>query len=320
MSPVPEPLKAADRELRRELGAPDVRHLILVQASSREAALEDAEALEGKLDELVRRKVIGGYDLATRYVPSIAEQKRRLASLPEPRTLRANLEQALSGLPFQRGVFEPFLREVEQSRARGPLGEGELRGTVLGMKLQTLVVPAGSGWAVLVPLYGVADSRALAAEVPVLDLKGESERLLAGYRLEALRLTALGMGAIVLVLALGLRNARAVVQVVLPVALALVISAAILQSVGQRLTVFHLIAMLLVMGIGLNYSLFFDRPERNLLLRRRLLFALYVTCATTLLAFLTLAFSSNPVLHAIGLTVGVGAAVAFLTSATLARR
>jgi predicted exporter len=320
MNPVPEHLKAADRELRSELGAPDVRYLILVQAPGREAALQGAESLEGKLDELVRRQLIRGYDLATRYVPSLAEQKRRLAALPEPAALRTSLEKALEGLPFQRGVFEPFLRDVEQSRSRGPLGEDDLRGTVLGIKLQTLVVPAGSGWAVLVPLYGVTDAQALGAQVPVLDLKAESERLLAGYRLETLRLTALGMGAIVLVLSFGLRSARAVWQVVLPVALALLISAAILQLAGQRLTVFHLIAMLLVMGIGLNYSLFFDRPEQNALLRRRMLFALFVTCATTLLAFVTLAFSSNPVLHAIGLTVSVGAAMAFLTSAALARR
>ena len=320
MNPVPEQLKAADRELRGELGAPDVRYLILVQGPDREAALQGAEALEGKLDELVRRQVIRGYDLATRYVPSLAEQKRRLAALPGPAALRTNLEKALDGLPFQRGVFEPFLRDVEQSRSRGPLGEDDLRGTVLGIKLQTLVVPAGSGWAVLVPLYGVTNAQALGAHVPVLDLKAESERLLAGYRLETLRLTALGMGVIVLVLSFGLRSARAVGQVVLPVALALLISAAILQLAGQRLTVFHLIAMLLVMGIGLNYSLFFDLPEENALLRRRMLFALYVTCATTLLAFVTLAFSSNPVLHAIGLTVSVGAAMAFLTSAALARR
>jgi predicted exporter len=320
MNPVPERLKAADRELRRELGAPDVRYLILVQAPDRETALQGAEALEGKLDELVRQQVIRGSDLATRYVPSLAEQKRRLAALPDAATLRTNLEQALDGLPFQRGVFEPFLRDVEQSRGRGPLGESDLRGSVLGIKLQTLVVPAGSGWAVLVPLYGVADAQKLGSEVPLLDLKAESERLLAGYRLETLRLTALGMGAIVLVLAFGLRNARAVLQVVVPVALALLITAAILQLAGQRLTVFHLIAMLLVMGIGLNYSLFFDHPEQNALLRRRMLFALFVTCATTLLAFATLAFSSNPVLHAIGLTVSVGAVAAFVASAALARR
>ena len=46
-----------------------------------------------------------------------------------------------------------------------------------------------------------------------------------------------------------------------------------------------------------------------------MLFALFVTCATTLLAFGTLAFSSNPVLHAIGLTVSVGALAAFVASA-----
>jgi predicted exporter len=102
---------------------------------------------------------------------------------------------------------------------------------------------------------------------------------------------------------------------VIPVAVALLLSTAALQLAGQRLTVFHLIAMLLVMGIGLNYALFFDRPEG-----KSTLFALFVTCATTLLAFGTLAWSSNPVLHAIGLTVTVGALAAFTISACLARK
>lgn len=195
-----------------------------------------------------------------------------------------------------------------------------MRGTALGLKVETLVVRSGGEWAVLVPLHGVADARALAAEVPVLDLKAESERLLAGYRREALRLSALGMAAIVLALALGLRQARGVLQVVVPVALGLLLSAALLHLIGERLTVFHLIAMLLVMGIGLNYALFFDRAEDDPAGRRRGLFALIVTCATTLIAFGTLAWSANPVLHAIGLTVTVGAAAAFLVSAALARR
>jgi len=320
MSPVPEPLKAADRELRRELGAPDVRYLLMVRGETRQAALEGAEALEGKLDELRRRGVIGGYDLATRYVPSLAEQKRRLQALPETPVLRANLEQALRGLPFRPGVFEPFVRDVEASRSRGPLSAEDLRGTALGIKLETLVVRAGPEWAVLVPLSHVSDAAALGREVPLLDLKAESERLLAGYRLEALRLSALGMAAIVLALGIGLRQGRAVLQVALPVVLGLAITGAILQLAGERLTVFHLIAMLLVMGISLNYSLFFDRTAEDPGERRRTLFALLVTCATTLLTFGTVAWSSNPVLHAIGLTVSVGALMAFAASAALARR
>jgi predicted exporter len=320
MNPAPERLKAADRELRRELGAPDVRYLLLVRAPAREAALERAEALEGRLDALVRRGAIRGYDLATRYLPSLAEQERRLASLPDSSTLRMNLQNALRGLPFKDDAFEPFVREVEESRRRGPVAASDLRGTLLGAKFETLVVPLATEWVVLIPLYGVADPRALAAEADLLDLKAESERLLAGYRAEALRLGALAMAAIVLALALGLRRARAVVQVVVPVALALLLTGAALQLAGQRLTVFHLIAMLLVMGIGLNYSLFFDRPEADETARRRTLFSLLVTCATTVLAFGTLAGSSNPVLQAIGLTVTTGAAAAFLSSAALARR
>jgi predicted exporter len=320
MNPVPERLKALDRELRRELGAPDVRHLLLVRAPSREAALERAEALEGRLDELVRRGAIRGYDLATRYLPSLAEQKRRIAALPEPAELRASLENALRDLPFKKDVFEPFLRDVEESRRRGPVAASDLRGTLLGMKFETLVVPTDAEWAVLIPLYGVTDAVPLAQEAALLDLKAESERMLAGYRTEALRLSAFAIAAIVLALALGLRNARAVLQVVLPVALALLVTAALLHIAGQRLTVFHLIAMLLVMGIGLNYSLFFDRPDEDQTARRRTLFALLVTCATTVLAFGTLAWSSNPVLHAIGLTVTTGALTAFFSSAALARR
>ena len=113
---------------------------------------------------------------------------------------------------------------------------------------------------------------------------------------------------------------RAVLQVAAPVAAALLVSVALLHLAGERLTVFHLIAMLLVMGIGLNYSLFFDRPEEAASARRRTLFALLVTCATTVLAFGTLAWSSNPVLHAIGFTVTAGALMAFAASAALARR
>ena len=312
MNPVPERLKALDRDLRRELGAPDVRFLALARAPGREPALEAAEALEPKLEALVRSGALRGYDLATRYLPSTIAQKQRLEALPPPPVLKTNLESALRGLPFKPGVFEPFLREVEESRQRGPLTIGDLRGTALGLKFDTLVTPLAAGWAVLIPLYGVADPGAIAAQLPLLDLKAESERLLAGYRLEALRLSALAAGAIVLVLALGLRRARAVLRVLAPVAAALLVTAACLQLAGERLTVFHLIAMLLVMGIGLNYSLFFERPDA--------LFSLLVTCATTVLAFGTLAFSSNPVLHAIGLTVTVGSLMAFALSAMTPRR
>ena len=63
---------------------------------------------------------------------------------------------------------------------------------------------------------------------------------------------------------------------------------------------------LLVIGLGLDYALFFNRPEDQGEERRRTVFGLLVCSATTILVFGVLAFSKIPVLHAIGLTAACG--------------
>ena len=135
---------AGAAEGRRPRAAPRARRagrappLLVLRGETARPRSNSAEALEGKLDELVSRGAIRGYDLATRYVPSLAAADSA-ASLPfrNPPHCGVNLEHALRGLPFRRGAFEPFLRDVEESRQRGPLGAEALRGTVLGLKFQT---------------------------------------------------------------------------------------------------------------------------------------------------------------------------------------
>lgn len=94
-------------------------------------------------------------------------------------------------------------------------------------------------------------------------------------------------------------------HVVLPVTSAIAVSVAVLHVSGERLTLFHLTALLLVLGIGIDYSLFFTRREASTE-RRQTGHALRVCAISTLTVFGILAFSSLPVLHAIGLTVFIG--------------
>ena len=143
--------------------------------------------------------------------------------------------------------------------------------------------------------------------------------MINGYRNESLRLTGLGMLAITLVLTWGLRNARAVWRVIKPVLVALVITVALLLLLGERLNLFHLVSALLVLGIGLNYALFFNREAWGEEERSRTHLSLTVCSLTTLSAFGCLAFSQTPVLHAIGLTVSLGSVLSLLISAALAR-
>jgi len=94
--------------------------------------------------------------------------------------------------------------------------------------------------------------------------------------------------------------------VLAPVVAAALLTAALLVAVGVPLTIFHLVALLLVVGIGVNYALFAERLLREPGEATRVLRTLAVVSATTLCAFATLAVSTIPVLRALGLTVCVG--------------
>ena len=96
-------------------------------------------------------------------------------------------------------------------------------------------------------------------------------------------------------------------------------TAAVLTAGGQRLGVFHLVALLLVLGIGLNYALFFERTPADAAERERTRLALAVCSISTIVTFGFLSLSATPVLHAIGSTVALGALVSLVLSALWAR-
>jgi predicted exporter len=150
-----------------------------------------------------------------------------------------------------------------------------------------------------------------------LDLKAESDRLVQGYRREAMVFAGLGILAISLVLLCGLKHPATVLRVLLPVLIAVVLNVAGLWLMGERLNVFHLVALLLVIGIGLNYALFFNRQAQDREDRARTALALALCLSTTLSAFGCLAASKMPVLHAIGVTVSSGALLALVCAAML---
>ncbi len=104
-----------------------------------------------------------------------------------------------------------------------------------------------------------------------------------------------------------------------PLAAAVLVTTAILTA-GGKLTIFHLVGLLLVVAVGSNYSLFFDRQRDADSGRERTIVSLLFANISTMIGFGILAFSSVPVLHAIGFTVGVGAVLSLLFSAVLGAR
>ena len=328
ISPVPPEMRMQDAELRREMGAPEVSVFLASRGNSQGEALQAAEKVLPVLQRWKQEKWIRSFDSPAWYLPTPDTQRERLRFLPEPVALERNLAQALKGLAFRPDAFKPFVDEVGVARAAVPVTLATYAGSPLGAKLNALVVELDGQWLVLTPLGGVADTGKLVEDLAanplsnsqLVDLKQVSSGMVDGFRREAMSQAGWGAGLILLLLAVGLRSVKRALRVALPAAAALVLTVALLVANGERLSVFHLVALLLVLGIGLNYALFFDRgaADADELSRSRL--ALAVCGTSTIVTFGFLALSSTPVLHAIGSTVALGAVLALSMSALWARR
>ncbi len=328
MSPVSKEMQQLDGQLRRDLGAPDVRYLIVAGGADQQSVLQQSEALTAILRRQVQQGLLENFDAPTLYFPSRQAQQARLAALPDAAVLRQNMQTALTGLPFRSGLFEPFAQDVAQARQQVPLDPAALRGTGLGLKLDSFLIRRASGWAVMLPLTGVKDPQALVdainidapAPVLLLDMKQESERMFRDYRREATRYAGLGALAIVLLLLASLRTPRRVALVCLPLLAAVTVLSAALVLSGLTLSLFHLIGLLLVVAVGSNYALFFARASESEQEETRTMTSLIFANLCTVCGFGLLSLSQSPVLVAIGSTVSAGTVLSLIFSAALIAR
>ncbi len=332
LSPIPLPAQRLDATLRADLRAPDVRYLVVVSAPDRQAALRGAEEAGQELEGLIHQHVLSGYESPAQYLPSRALQRERQGSLPPADVLHRRLTRALAGLPLDASKLTPFLTELEAARTAPLLTRKDLEGTSFAAVVDALLTQEGAQWRALLPLdaptsathaFGIDIARVRAAlsvaapaRVTVFDLKGEADALYSTYLREAVRLSLGGLAAIGVLLLASLRSPLRVVRVVLPLLLAVLAVAAGLTALGVRLTLLHVIGMLLIVAVGSNYALFFDRPSERPSLT---LASLLIANAATVLGFGVLAFSSVPVLADLGRTVAPGALLALVFAAILAR-
>jgi predicted exporter len=328
LTPLPIEQRVLERELRAELGTPDPRYLVLVTAPDREQVLQKSERIARVLEAAIAANAVARYELAAHILPSRRMQEQRLAALPEAPALASNLDKAAQDLPFKPGVFAPFLADVANARTKGLLELETVRRTAFGAKVDALLFPVASGWAAIAPVSGVSDAKMLETSmrkdtepgVQLLDLKAEADALVSGYRAEALKLSAIGLLGIAALVYAGLRSLTATARILAPVLAAALMDMATLSLLGVQLTLFHLVSLLLVVGVGTNYALFFNRPHSGDEDQGLLLLSLGVASAATLISALALAFSGTPVLRAIGMTTAVGTLYALILSALMAPR
>ncbi|MCA8096804.1 MMPL family transporter [Burkholderia contaminans] len=341
LSPVPAQAQALDARLRADVGAPDVRYLVVIAAPTEQAALERAERVAAQLQPLVDRGALAGFETPARFLPSDAAQRARLASLPDAEVLAARMRDAVANQPIavRPGLFAPFIADVEAARHARLLTRADLRGTSMALAVDALLTERDGRWSAMLPLRApdaaraaqpassldatpirAAVARAGVPDALFVDMKAEADRLYVSYVHEDIRLSLAGFAAIAVLLLIALRSPRRVVRALAPLVAAVLVVTAGFALAGVPLTILHLVGMLLIVAVGSNYVLFFCKRDDAQPVTPHTLVSLLIANLATVAGFGLLALSRVPLLETFGLTVGPGAMLALAFAAILAPR
>ncbi|MBV8679643.1 MAG: hypothetical protein JO338_04245, partial [Aquitalea sp.] len=309
-----------------------MRYVASFSAPDQESALQLAERSRRVLQQLSRQNVIGGFHTPDELLPSMATQQARRTSLPAAAETARRLALATQGLPLDAATLQGFVRDVERSRQQPLLTRASLHGSAASVLLDSMLIKRPDSYLVLMPLRPASGENmaldkvraALAAQqlgqVTVIDLLEETTAIFDSYTHEALLFSSLGSLAILLLLWLSCGWQQAV-RVTIPLGCAVLCTVALLDACGIQLTILHLVGLLLVVAIGSNYALFFANKQQlgSDAEQRQVEVSLVVANLATVTSFGLLGSSSVPVLSFIGSTVAIGALLALVFSAMMAR-
>ncbi|MDH0735566.1 MMPL family transporter [Achromobacter spanius] len=310
---LPAPLLQQARQIGEITGFTPTSQFFLVRGNNPDELLRRQAQVANKLDALVKRGDLAGYNALSQLVSPAEDQRalgQRLAALAQQPQVWKPLTDL--GIPFDAVQHElqalaPLPTLSIDAALQGPLAErwraqwlGEHNGEAAGM----------------VTLRGLRNTAALDGitqglpGVELVDRSGDLNRMFASTRIEAaeLKLLSYVVAAVLLLLTLG----RAATWRILAVPVAATACAlAALGYLGQPLTLFSLFGLLLVSAIGVDYAIFMYERVAG---AAASLVGILLGAVTTLLSFGLLAVSQTPAIANFGMAVALGVGFSLLWS------
>lgn len=312
----PQSLLAEQSKVSQLLAAPTVAQFYLVRGDTQETVLQREEVLKARLDSLVTGNILAGYQALSNWVPSQKAQRddRELVA----RVLLAR-DGALAQLSTRLDEELSFQAQLQPAvmQTHGALTPETFMQSEAGKAWRHLWLgKIDGGYASMVALQGVeySDLQALkeaAHELPGVqwvDKVGETSTLLGRYRQHMGWVVLLSYATVYLML--WFRYRETAWRVMMPTVTASAFALAVFGLFGQPVNLFHVLALLLILGMGIDYGIFLqEHPNRQ---HKAAWLAVGLSAASTLLSFGLLGLSKTPALQAFGLTMLIGVGVVWL--------
>lgn len=311
-------LVAQEHRIARAVGIDTGAQFFVVRGDTPETVLERAEALTDRLRALTGASALTGVQTVSAFVPSAATQRANRALLAanvfhDPAAVHGMLADA----GFRDDVADAWIASFEPSAHAILTVDTWLAAPwsqpFKHLWLGTSASVPGTVAAVVMP-QGVNASNlamltSIAREVPgvsFVDKAASVSRLFGAYRLDS-ALWLAGALVLVFVLLIVRYGRRGGLAVVLPVCLGIGATLAVFGYAHVPFTLFNGLALMLVLGVGVNYAVFLRegvmRADADL---GAVWTGVLLSAATTLLSFGMLGVSAMPALRSFGATLAIG--------------
>jgi predicted exporter len=286
----------------------------LVHAPDTQSLLRREEALRERLMDAHRAGAVSHFYQVSRFVPSLARQD---AALALNHALYLAPGTAVETLIDQIGLNAGSVRKLRsrlESDPPAPLTLDDFLASPLApLAGQLYLGHVEGGHASLVTLAGVTDVerlRATAANldgVAFVDNVATISDLFGRYVDNAIRglLIAFVLVTGLMILRFGVREGSLIMLVPL---VAFVFTLFSLQILGESINLFHIVGLALVLGAGMDYTLFLRSGNAA----AHTMLAVLLAALTTECAFGLLSLSEVRAIHSFGTTVAIGTALTFL--------
>jgi predicted exporter len=313
-----EAVAAEEKRIQTLLGQNLASQYFLVEGRDDSDFLERLEELTEKLQMLRDKGRLAGYVTISDFIASPRRQRENQALLTPliigKQTTLGRLADRV-GLPdAPRNSYEAAFRKskrtppVELAQWLSDPVSQPYRSLWLGRTARGVIGITGlRGVSDLAALHEIADPD---PHLIFVDPAGEISELFGQYRRQTTWLTIFSYGAVMLILLVRYGAKGGLLVMTAPV-IAATASLSVLGLLGEPINLFNIMALLLVLGIGVDYALFYRETGAE---HPATLLAIALSSLTTLLAFGLLSLSRTTAIHSFGLTILVGILTAFILS------
>lgn len=149
--------------------------------------------------------------------------------------------------------------------------------------------------------------------VQYVNTLANASKALKAQRETGTELLFLAYALIALLVTVYYRQASAIMLLLIPASASL-IAIAVVSAMGHSINVFHVMALFLVLGLGMDYIIFAKEMATNPETTQQ---AILLSAVTSLLSFGLLAFSSMPIVQAFGSIILIGNTINFIAAISL---